>query len=179
MLNKIKVWCENHAPFLLKDTMPVWLSILASILAAGSAAYGAYKLAPAINREYQIDEARSSHISRTTDSLNLEIIGLSQKVRRLNDALANNAESATDVRQDCLDLVTKLQWMLVDLNVILKSDKDKKRVGILAEKIDGVKAALDRPLDEKTQDINIEAMKELGEHTAIVLDRLYVASSLK
>jgi len=179
MQNRIATWLQAKAPFLFKDNMPVWLTILASIIAAVSAAFGTYLIAPAINRQYQIDEARSVHVSKTTQDLNAEIITLSQKIRRLNDALVNETGEVASIRQDCLDQITKLQWMLVDLNVILKSEDDKNSVRRLSNSIDKVKNALDNSVDADAEPILLNAMRDLGNETRDVLDRLYVAAALK
>lgn len=179
MLGKFGKWCESKAPFLFKESMPVWLTMLASVAAGVAAAFGTYYLAPAINRQYQIDEARNNHIAETTKGLNEEIIGLSQKVRRLNEALVNNDPNVPQIRADSLDLITKLQWMLVDLRVVLKSDADRAAVRRLADAIDGVKQALDKAVDARAQPQLLAAMRTLGNETRDVLDRLYVTASLK
>lgn len=179
MLAKFEAWCHAKAPFLVDDKMPVWFTILASIMAGSVAAAGTYFIAPAVNRQYQVDEARSAHIAKTTEGLNEEIIALSQKIRRLNDALVNNPSKAADAREDCLDLVTKLQWMLVDLRVVLKTDQDRAAVKNLEASIDGVKKALDQSIDARAQKQLLLAMRALGEQTRDVLDRLYITASLK
>jgi TolA-binding protein len=179
MLDRFSGWCRKKAPFLFEEVMPVWLTMLASILAGIAAAYGTYQLAPAINRQYQIDEARTTHVAETTKSLNAEIIELSQKVRRLNEALVNERSNAAEIRGESLDLVTKLQWILVDLKVVLKSDADREAVESLKVAITGVKNALDVSVDARAQPKLLAAMRTLGDETRNVLDRLYVAASLK
>ncbi len=166
-------------PFLVDDKMPVWFTILASIAAGLIAAAGTYFIAPAVNRQYQVDESRSAHIAKTTESLNEEIIELSQKIRRLNDALVNSPDKVADTREDCLDLITKLQWMLVDLRVVLKTEQDRAAVKKLEVSIDGVKKALDQSVDARAQKQLLLSMRALGEQTRDVLDRLYVTASLK
>lgn len=179
MRGRINSWLHANCPFLFKDSMPVWLTILASVLAGASAALGTYFIAPAINRQYQVDQARSEHVAKTTSELNSEIITLSQKVRRLNDALVNNNTDSAALRQECLDQVTKLQWMLVDLRVVLKGEADRQAVKRLSTAIDGVKNALDLSVDARAQSALLGAMRELGTQTRDVLDRLYVVASLK
>lgn len=108
MNGKFSNWCRQKAPVLFEKEMPIWLTIVVSLLAAG----GAYWISPIINREFQVDAARSAHIAKTTDNLNVEIIELSTKVRRLNESLVNGSADVPTLRGDCLDLLTKLQWML-------------------------------------------------------------------
>ncbi|HEX4738679.1 MAG TPA: hypothetical protein VH331_14070 [Allosphingosinicella sp.] len=155
--------------------MPVWLTIVASV----AAGVGVYFVSPAINRHFEVDKARSEHLSHTTNDLNDQIIQLSQKVRRLNDALANDSKDAPVLRQDCLDAVTKLQWMLVDLRVVLKTGADLQAITKLSHAINSVKAALDNAVDRRAVPQLLLAMRQLGEQTRDVLDRLYVAASLK
>lgn len=175
MSGNIITFLRRWVPVLFEKEMPVWLTIVASLVAA----MGAYYISPAINRQFQINDARSAHLSRTTDNLNEEIIALSTKVRRLNEALVNDPTKAQDLRGDCLDLVTKLQWMLVDLRVVLVDREDRAAVDRLANAIGGVKAALDIAIDKRAQPKLLLAMRELGEQTSDVLDRLYVKASLK
>jgi hypothetical protein len=179
MPSNVKEWVNDHAPFLLKEGMPVWLTIIASVIAAITAAVGTYYIAPAINRQYKIDEARSTHVADTTQKLNEEIITLSQKVRRLNDSLVNETADAATLRQESLDQITKLQWMLVDLNVILKSEDDRAAVEKLAAAIARVKDALDQSVDARAQPRLLVSMRDLGEATRDVLDRLYGVAALK
>lgn len=179
MPGKILHWLQLRFPFLFEDKMPVWLTIVASVFAGVAAAAGTYLIAPAINRQYQVDEARAAHISRTTLALNSEVIALSQGVRRLNEALVNRQADVPKAKDECLDLVTKLQWMLVDLNVVLKSENDRKALSELSRSIDDVKQALDRSVDASAQPELLRAMRTLGQQTREVLDRLYVAASLK
>ncbi|WP_299192018.1 hypothetical protein [uncultured Erythrobacter sp.] len=159
--------------------MPVWLTLVLSVIASLVAAAGTYWLAPAINRAYQVDEVRSAHLADTTNSLNSQIIELSQQVRRLNDAIVNQTDEVGPIRQDALDSVTKLQWMLVDLRVVLTSENDRQEVQELGNSIDEVKQALDAVGREDGQRRLLAAMRSLGEDTREVLDRLYRRSSLK
>lgn len=175
MISNFILWLHENAPLLFREKVPLWFTIFAGL----AAATGAYFVAPAINRRFKIDEARSAHVSKTTVNLNGEIILLSQKIRRLNDALLNKKPSSADLRQDCLDLTTKLQWMLVDLKVVLKSTSDIACVDELGESIGGLKSALDRAVDEKSEDKLLSAMRTLAESTRCVLDRLYIKASLK
>lgn len=175
MLSKFGLWLKAKVPFLFEDKMPVWLSILASILAF----VAAYYIAPSINRQFQLDDARSAHLSSTLEGLNTEMIELSQKVRRLNSALRNEPSAAPQLREEALDLVTKLQWRLVDLRVVLKSPKDRDAVQKLSDALAGVKAALDTAVDADAEPRLLAAMRQLAIQARDVLDRLYAAARLK
>lgn len=159
--------------------MPVWLTIIVSAVASVVAAFGAYWLSPVINRQFQIDEARSVHIAKTTDGLNEEIIALSQKVRRLNDALVNDPKNVPTLRDDSLDLVTKLQWMLVDLRVVLKSDGDREAIIKLKNALMALGNTLNHASKPEDSEKVLKAMEGLARETRDVLDRLYTTASLK
>lgn len=175
MLNKLQEFCRHRAPVLLEEKMPVWLTILASV----TAAVIAYFVSPYFNRQFQIDDARSAHIASTTQGLNHEIIELSGKIRRLNNAIASKSAAAEDLREDCFDLITQLQWRLIDLRVILVTDEDRASIDKLSNAIEAVRAVLDAQMTPQTENELLVAMRTLGERTEDVLDRLYVKASLK
>lgn len=178
MLSKIRwafSWLKTHCPLLFADKMPIWLTILASLIAA----YATYEISPAINRQFEIDAARNSHIAKTTDNLNLEIIALSQKIRRFNDAELNDPSSSGPILEDSLDLVTQLQWQLVDLRIVLTSPDDVVAVDRLAKALTSLHNVLGRAKGAKSQDALLESMRVVAVAASDVLNRLYVRSALK
>lgn len=168
-------WLKRTFPILFEKEMPIWFTIIASCLAAT----GAYYISPAVNRQFQIDETRSAHLARTTEGLNADIILLSTKVRRLNEALVNDSGNIQELRGECLDVVTRLQWKLVDLRVVLRGGDDRAAVDRLARAIAGVKDVLDVAVDKRAEPRLLEAMRDLASETRDVLDRLYAKASLK
>jgi len=154
---------------------PLWLTILATV----AAAWATYVLAPGINRQFALDDARSAHITKNIDGLNSEVIELSQNIRRLNDALVNERPKAPAIRQQCLDSLTKLQWRLVDLRVVLKSHEDRTAVSQLSNELANVKRVLDLAVDKRAQPQLLEAMRRLGTVVQDVLGRLYATAHLK
>jgi hypothetical protein len=171
MLMSLKKIC----PVLFEDRMPVWLTLVLSL----SAAVATYYLSPSINRHFQIDEARATHVAKATDLLNSEIIQLSGKVRRLNSAFLNDPNIAASIREDCLDLVTQMQWQLVDLKVVLATEGGVAAVDKLAKSLTAVKKELDTATGAGSQTALLHAMAELGASAQDVLDKLYIAASLK
>src|ERR1700753_1203143 len=103
MPSKLRNWFATYT-IVFDDKMPVWLTLVLTI----SAAVATYYVSPSINRQFQIDAAKSAHLTKTTEQLNSEIILLSEKVRRLNSAFLNDPADAPTVREDCLDLITQL-----------------------------------------------------------------------
>ncbi|MCW2399670.1 hypothetical protein [Sphingobium sp. B2D3C] len=175
MLSRFLNWLRSAFPVFFEEKMPVWMTILASLAAATLT----YYFAPMYSRQFQIEDGRSAHLKQTTDQLNSEIIELSQKVRRFDSALVNEKENASDLREDCLDLVTKLQWRLVDLRVILTHPDDEKYVSSLSKAIEALRVKLNAPVTVNyTRDVRT-AMGVLGSATAAVLDRLYAKASLQ
>lgn len=175
MPNRIASWLERKFPFLFDEKMPVWLTIVASITAAGLT----YVFAPIYTRQFQIEDVRSQHLNKTTDQLNSEIIELSQKVRRFDSALVNKNNSAGELREDCLDLVTKLQWRLVDLRVILTQPEDEMYVTQLSNALESLRVQLNAPLTPVYRKGVHGKMRVLGEATTAVLGRLYAKASLQ
>lgn len=175
MLTKIMKCLEDKLPFLFKDTMPVWLTIVVSI----SAAYATYVFAPAYNRQFVIDEVRSSHLAKTTDQLNADMIELSQSIRRLNSAVVNRSANAIKEREQSLDIITKIQWRLVDVRVILDSSQDRKTVTQHAKNLNGLKLALDSQGDADYLRRVRTSMEALAISSRKVLSQLYRRSSLK
>lgn len=175
MASNLSQYLRRRCPVLFEDKMPVWLTILISL----SAALAAYLISPAVNRQFQIDATRSTHVATTTENLNKEIILLSEKIRRLNSALVNEPKAAPAIREDCLDLITQLQWQLVDLRIVLTNADDSAAVNGLASSLTDVKTALDSAVDASAQPKLITAMKGLGEQARDVLNRLYTKASLK
>ena len=175
MLNKFNNWLKAHCPVLFDEKMPVWMTIVASL----AAAVATYVFAPIYTRQFQIEDVRSAHIKQTTDQLNNEIIELSQKVRRFDSALVNKSSKASDLREDCLDLITKLQWRLVDLRVVLTHPEDGKYVTDLSNTIEALRVKLNAPMSDTYRQEVRAAMGKLGAATSAVLNRLYAKASLQ
>jgi len=175
MLNKAKDFLGRNCPFLFKETMPVWLTIVVSL----AAAFATYVFAPIYSRQFQIEDVRSAHLKETTSQLNDEIIELSQKVRRFDSSLVNKSTKSGELREDCLDLITKLQWRLVDLRVVLTHDDDGLYVTDLSNSIELLRIKLNGPVTPSyRQDVH-NAMGKLGEATSAVLNRLYAKAALQ
>jgi hypothetical protein len=175
MLNSAMGWLKARCPVLFDDKMPVWLTIVASLAAAGLT----YYFAPMFTRQFQIEDVRSAHLKQTTDQLNSEIIELSQKVRRFDSALVNKSKEAASLREDCLDLITKLQWRLVDLKVILSSPSDEVFVTDVSNSLEKLRISLNATPTKSYREGVHAGMAQLAKATANVLNRLYSKASLQ
>lgn len=143
-------------------------------------AYVTYRLVPKINHQYKIDETRSNYLSETTKNLNEEIIYLSHKVRYLDESLENNDYVLAEKNRDeCLDSIIKLQWTLVGIKVILKSDTEKEYINNLNTSIDNLKNIIGTPVKYQNRNNILAAMGDLAICTKNVLDELYKEASLK
>jgi len=169
------MWLKAKLPVLFDEKMPVWMTIVASILAA----VATYYFAPLYSHQFQVEDVRSAHLKETTDHLNEAIIELSQKVRRFDTALANKDKKALELHEDCLDLITKIQWQLVDLRVVLTSPDDGKYVTHLSNSIDALRDKLNAPVTSTYRSDLRAAMGGLGQATMEVLQRLYAKPSLQ
>jgi hypothetical protein len=168
-------WFRRNFPVLFDKEMPVWMTIVASI----AAALLTYWAAPIYSRQFQVEDVRSAHLKQTTDQLNNEIIELSQKVRRFDSALANKKENSPELREDALDLITKLQWRLVDLRVILTHPEDERYITSLSNAVEGLRVKLNAPVSATYRQAVRGAMGELGIATTGVLGRLYAKAQLQ
>ena len=156
--------------------MPVWLTILASVLAAGVT----YLAAPLYTRQFQVEDVRSQHLTGTTNKINDDITDLSQKVRRFESALLrNDNKKAVELREECLDSIVKLQWSLVDLRVILTQPSDEIYVTALSNSLEKLRIALDASVTSEYRPRIRSAMNGLAASTRDVLDRLYKKASLE
>lgn len=175
MPGKLHTWLKANLPVLFDEKMPVWMTIVASLLAA----VATYYFAPLYSHQFQVEDVRSAHLKETTDHLNEAIIDLSQKVRRFDTALANKDKKALELHEDCLDLITKIQWQLVDLRVVLTSPDDGEYVTRLSNAINVLRNKLNAPVKPTYRsDISV-AMGGLAQATMQVLQRLYAKASLQ
>lgn len=176
MLRSVHAWLNRHFPFLLEEKMPVWLTLVASLLAA----FATYYFAPNYTRRFQVEDIRSQHLTETTNNLNEEIVILSQNIRRFRTALVrNDMQEAIKLREQCLDDIVKLQWRLVDLRVILTESSDENLVSGLSNALEKLRLALEAPVTPDYQSRIRAAMDELANRTRDVLNRLYGKSSLQ
>lgn len=175
MLGKIYTWIRVNLPVLFDEKMPVWMTIVASL----AAAIATYYFAPIYSHQLQVEDVRSDHLKETTGHLNEAIVELSQKVRRLDTALANKDKKAFDIHEDCLDLITKIQWQLVDLKVVLTSPEDGKYVTDLSNSINTLRDKLNAPVTPNYRSEVRIAMGGLAQATMQVLQCLYSKASLQ
>jgi hypothetical protein len=171
----MSAWLKRHFPVLFKEKMPVWLTIVASLCAA----LATYIFVPMYTHDVQLEDTRSAHLKQTTDELNESIIDLSQKVRRFDTAIAIHDKSATALHEDCLDLITKLQWRLVDLRVVLTDPNQEKSVTELSNSLENLRVKLNAPVSPTYLPGIRDGMKRLGNATRNVLNLLYQKASLQ
>lgn len=175
MPNRLASWARDRAPFLFEEKMPVWFTVLVGLL-AGIVTYVA---TPMLNRQFELDTVRSAQVSKTIDGLNGQIIALSKNMRHLTSALVNEPVAVPAIRAKCYDLITEMQWRLVDLRVVLSDTDDLKAVDRLSLAIRGVQDALDVSVDKSSEGKLLQAMQALGIATEDVLNRLYHRAQLK
>jgi hypothetical protein len=175
MLGKLVEWLKRTFPVLFDEKMPVWMTILASLAAAGLT----YFIAPSFNRQFQIADVRSAHLTKATDQINSDMIELSQCIRQFNSSLSRSGNDIVNVREKCLDTLTKIQWRLVDVRVILVAPNDSALVTDYANTLTDLKRSLDAPMSEEYVQNLGHAMAELTKSSQKVLDRLYLRAALK
>ncbi|MFT8736136.1 MAG: hypothetical protein ABF760_01585 [Zymomonas mobilis] len=165
---------------MLNDKKPIWVTILFSVITLCVSSYFTYQFAPKLNLKSKIDETRREHFSEITKKLNEEILDLLQKSRHLDEALEKNDYiQAEKNRNECLDSINKLQWVLVDIKAQLRDDLEKSEVNQLGSSLDNLKNTIDLSVKVQNQNDISNAMGDFTVCTKNVLDELYKESSLK
>ncbi|MFT8588782.1 MAG: hypothetical protein ABF713_07135 [Acetobacter orientalis] len=175
-------FCSKHCPFLLDSTMPVWLTILLSIVAGFTASVGTYFLAPEINAKYQENQTKETHIAESTKSLNDEIIILSQKIRKLIEVLEDDKRSSKEivkVKGDCLDSITKMQWQIVELSVLITRKEGVDYIKNLSSSIEELREEIIFSKGPSDEEKIIQKMKKIEQNVKGVLNQLYILAKLR
>lgn len=104
---------------LKKDEMPIWLSLLLAF----SAGAGTYVIAPLVNEEFEYQNNRTEHVSKTVDNFSDRFLDLSRSIRKFNDSLFYEQNDLGEKRSEALDKITELQWSLIDVKTILNREE--------------------------------------------------------
>jgi Na+-transporting NADH:ubiquinone oxidoreductase subunit NqrC len=179
MFTRFKTWLQATFPVLFKDTMPVWLTLVLTLLAAVVTAAGTYWLAPRISQNIELDKTRAARLSSSISDLNQSVVSLATNIRKFNASLGSKRESTNKVREEALDQITALQWKIVDLKVVLAGTDNASMLDKLGEQLTSLKLSIDiaqRPADQEKV---LGSMQEVSKTMTEVLNRLYVAADLK
>lgn len=161
--------------YLLKDEMPIWLSLLLAV----SAAAGTYIIAPLINQEIEYQTNRSEHVSKTVNGLNERIVELSKSVRKFNSDLFYQKASTPKSREEVLDRITELQWLLIDVDAIIDREVGKgKAVDDLRSDLERLQEAVQNGKKPEDQETVIDAMSASARQAQNVFHELYAAARL-
>lgn len=156
--------------------MPIWLSILFAI----SAAAGAYFLAPTINQEFEYQNNRVEHVSKTVGRLNADIVALSQSTRAYNESLFYQRDDLLIRRSEALDKITELQWRLIDVSTIIgREDGDVGSVVSLQSDLTALFEVIQNSSSPEEQEAVISAVVKMSQSAENVLHELYGAARLK
>lgn len=166
---------QKLGQYLLKDEMPIWLSILFA-LAAG---VGTYFIAPLINQEIEYQNNRSQHVSTTVSELNSKVVDLSKGVRRFNESLFYERRDTSEERHVVLDKIVELQWVLIDVDTIIaRENSDSRSVEALQNNLDLLYEEVQNAGDPADQENVIKAMAETARGAQSVIVDLYSAAKL-
>lgn len=163
--------------FLLEPNMPTWLTVVLAVCAA----VGTYHFTPQVNEAIELNKTRASHIADAINELNKSIVLLSIDLRKLNFELSDPKSKKTEViRADALDLITNLQWKIIDLRVILASSVEKDQLlKDLAASLAQLKSRVENSTSETDATKILTLMKLVSRNMTLILDRLYTISKLK
>lgn len=160
---------------LTENEMPVWLSLSLAILAA----IGTYFLAPRITRRLEIGKARSAHVISAITAINVVVIDLNKKIRSFLHAFRLTPDKVDFYRADILDLVTELQWRIIDLKVILKKKNDGPMLDGLGDKVEDLRKSIVKLEAQGDQESVLTQVANVSEDLKNILDRLYTEADLK
>lgn len=167
---------KRFIKYLLKDEMPIWLSILLAL----SAGFGAYFLAPIINKEIGYENSRTAHVTKTVDNLNQKIVELSKSIRYFNDSLFYGKKDIFKRREEVLDKITELQWLLIDVDAVIVRETDQKdRILELQRDLDSLNESVQNAKTPEDQENVITDMRRTAGHARALVMELYVAAKLK
>jgi hypothetical protein len=161
-------------PFLFKESMPVWLTLLVGI----GAVIGTYLLAPAINKKLEISKHRSQHVAESIKHLNENFIKLSCNTRSLISSFVDGSGKTIELRDNCLDTIVGMQWKIVDVKIILKQ-RDLHLAEELGRNLNNFKDELLSVKTLQDQDKIISRLEDVSRSIREILDRMYRHAKLK
>lgn len=162
---------RGFAQYLLRDEMPIWLSLSLAFFAAG----GAYLLAPLINENLEVQKNRSSYVVSTISDTNRDFVELTKNIRRFNDALFYKAADISSRRGDVLDKIAEIGWKTVNIETIIRrSGNSTQCVGNLNASLAKLKSEVVAARIPEDQEIVIA---EYGNTTKIMKNCLLILYS--
>ena len=170
-------WLKGRPAYLyhllINDRTPVWVTVVASCIAA----WATYVIAPAINREMQQDNTRATHVLSTISDVNRDMIDLSQKIRRFNNALLNSDKKEIAIRrEECLDQITAMQWKLVNVDVIVTHPDHRNNLIAMRGGLDTLRLSVRSSSTADDRSSLQKATMELSVAAYTVLSDLYSVS---
>jgi hypothetical protein len=167
-------WLKSTFPVLFDSAMPVWLTLIVGVLAA----IGTYFLAPVLNRRIEVDKSKSQHVADSTKSLNENFVDLSCTIRQMISALFENSSYYSEKKESCLDIITVMQWKIVDLKIILRK-RDLPLADKLAKALTELRHEIQTITAESYQDLLLDKLEQTSSIIVSILDRLYKHAKLK
>ena len=161
--------------YVARDEMPIWLSITL----AATAAIGAYFLAPIINEDFEFQKNRSEHVLSTVNDINSDIVSMSTDIRKFNDSLFYQTSDISRTRGSVLDSITKLQWRLIDMRVVInRSDVMDSSSVRLEKELEQLRIAVVEAKKPEDQELVIERFDVAAKTARRSLGDLYAAARL-
>jgi hypothetical protein len=119
-----KIWSSTKA-VLFANSMPVWLSLTMSIIAAIAAFYGTYDLVPKINQELKVQEIRTQYLVENIQAINDDTRIILSSTTILSREVFQNSVVDEEICRKILGKMTELQWSVLNLDVIFVDEPAK------------------------------------------------------
>lgn len=134
----------------LGDKMPVWLTVVFTILAAIGGAGATYWLAPKLNAQFEAAKVKSQYVLENLKLLNGDTANLLADLGEYNRAAIRSGGFDNQLRADINKRLTALQWRAIEYDILFDgagADQSVKRYRAALEKVRDAVASARQPLD--------------------------------
>jgi len=136
---------------LLADKMPVWLLLVG----VAASAVATYKFAPQLNAHLETEKIKSAYIQDNLKTLNADTAEFLSLVGDYNRKIVTSQKVDEELLSDIRKRITKLQWKVVEYDLIFDGPSDKATIRRYGESLDGLRKSL--IAFQKPDEINAEA----------------------
>jgi hypothetical protein len=130
------------------EKMPVWLTMLSSIVAGATAALVTYHYAPDINAKFEATKASSQYILENLKLLNADTSEVLANIGVYNRTVLRGSAPETELRVQIERRLSALQWRALEYDLIFQGPEAQRVLRRYRLALDSVGAAVDaQPVD--------------------------------